>query len=103
MPKEPNPASYHPVYLLDKFEKMTDEEWRSNALRRLGQVEERVSEVGSRLVALESQSKVDEVRGSNVEKRLSSIEDTLKFLVRVVIGGILAAALTFALSGGFNV
>ena len=75
---------------------MTDEEWRSGVLRRLSAVE-------SRLTNVETKNAVDEVHRENVEKRLSSIEDTLKWLVRLVIGALIMAALAFALKGGFSV
>lgn len=59
--------------------------------------------VDSRLAALEKQGAVDDVHRDNVEKRLSSIEDTLKWLVRLVIGAIIMAAMAYALKGGFQV
>lgn len=54
-----------------------------------------------RIVALETRNAVDEVHRSNVSDRLGAIEDTLKWLVRLIIGGLLMAALTYAVQGGF--
>jgi hypothetical protein len=54
-----------------------------------------------RIVALETRNAVDEVHRVNVASRLSAIEDTLKWLVRLIIGGLLMAGLTYALQGGF--
>ena len=45
------------------------------------------------LSAIETRNAVDEVHRHNVEKRLGSIEDTLKWLVRLVLGALIAAAL----------
>lgn len=36
----------------------------------------------------------------NIDKRLSGIEDTLKWLVRLVIGALIMAVIGFALKGG---
>jgi hypothetical protein len=44
---------------------------------------------------------VDEVHRHNVEKRLGSIEDTLKWLVRLVLGALIAAALALVVGSGF--
>lgn len=54
-----------------------------------------------RIVALETRNAVDEVHRINVADRPSAIEDTLKWLVRLIIGGLLMAGLTYAVQGGF--
>ena len=36
----------------------------------------------------------------SIDKRLSNIEDTLKWLVRLVIGALIMAVIGFALKGG---
>ena len=54
-----------------------------------------------RIIALETRNAVDEVHRINVSDRLSAIEDTLKWLVRLIIGGLLMAGLTYAVQGGF--
>lgn len=58
------------------------------------------SQLERRIVALEMRNAVDEVHRANVARRLGAIEDTLKWLVRLVIGGLLMAGLTYAVSGG---
>lgn len=58
------------------------------------------SQLERRIVALEMRSAVEEVHRANVAQRLSAIEDTLKWLVRLVIGGLLMAGLTYAVQGG---
>jgi len=59
-------------------------------------------QIERRLAALETRAAVEDVHRRAVERRLTSIEDTLKWLVRLVIGGLLMAAVTTALSGGFG-
>ena len=58
------------------------------------------SQLERRIVALEMRSAVEEVHRATVAQRLSAIEDTLKWLVRLVIGGLLMAGLTYAVQGG---
>ncbi|MGJ8623609.1 MAG: pseudouridine synthase [Yoonia sp.] len=53
-----------------------------------------------RVIALETRNAVDAVHRDNVSDRLGAIEDTLKWLVRLIIGGLLMAALTYAVQGG---
>ena len=63
-------------------------------------MEERISKMESRLTAIETALAVDQVTGKGIEKRLDKIEDTLTWLVRLIIGAIVAALLAFMLSGG---
>lgn len=60
-----------------------------------------VDDLERRVIALETRNAVDEVHRTNVAERLSAIEDTLKWLVRLIIGGLLMAAVTYAVQGGF--
>ncbi len=59
-----------------------------------------IAEVDRRLRAIETRNAVDEVHRVNVADRLAAIEDILKWLVRLIIGGLLMAALTYAVQGG---
>lgn len=59
-----------------------------------------VKEIESRLIALETRNAVDDVHRGNVGERLGAIEDALSWLVRLIIGGLLVAALTYAVQGG---
>lgn len=65
-------------------------------------MEERIKNLEGRVSELEKNYAVNDVLRSSVEKRLSSIEDTLKWLVRLVIGGIATALLAFIMGGGLN-
>ena len=53
-----------------------------------------------RIATLETRNAVDDVHRSNVGLRLSAIEETLRWLVRLIIGGLLMAGLTYAVQGG---
>ena len=59
-------------------------------------------QIENRLQALEMRTAVEEVHRLSVEKRLGAIEDTLKWLVRLIIGALLMGALAYALRGGFS-
>ncbi|KAA9009010.1 hemolysin XhlA family protein [Histidinibacterium aquaticum] len=63
-------------------------------------MDERHPALEARVAALETRSAVEDVHRENVERRLGHIEDTLKWLVRLVIGSILLAALAWMLGGG---
>ncbi|MEM0936097.1 MAG: pseudouridine synthase [Pseudomonadota bacterium] len=58
------------------------------------------AQVERRLAALETRTAIDEVHRAMVEKRLHSIEDTLRWLVRLVMGALILAIITFAIRGG---
>lgn len=62
-----------------------------------------VGQLERRVIALEMRNAVDEVHRVNVAGRLSAIEDTLKWLVRLIIGGLLMAGLTYAMQGGLSI
>jgi hypothetical protein len=61
-----------------------------------------IAKVDLRLNALETRGAVDEVHRDNVGDRLGYIEDSLKWLVRLVIGGLLMSALAGVVQGGLN-
>lgn len=70
---------------------------------RLARIEEIQSDTSRRLYAVETKSAVDEVYRKGVETRLEAIEDTLKWLVRLILGAIFLAIISFIVSGGLNV
>lgn len=61
---------------------------------------DRISRLDTRITVLETQSAVDDVHRENVAVRLGHIEDTLKWLVRLVIGALLIAGMTYVIQGG---
>ena len=62
--------------------------------------EDEMSELQRRIALLETRNAVDDVHRSNVSNRLGAIEETLRWLMRLIIGGLLMAALTYAVQGG---
>ena len=56
--------------------------------------------IHARLTALETQNAVNTVHRVNVADRLLAIEDTLKWLVRLIVGAFIVSAMTYALQGG---
>lgn len=57
----------------------------------------------ARLAKLELHSAGEAVRSQNIEKSLSEIQDGIKWMTRIVVGGIVAALLAYILKGGLNV
>lgn len=62
--------------------------------------EQKIVELESRIRVLETRGEVDEVHRTNIITRLTSIEDTLKWLVRLVLGGLLMAVVAYVAQGG---
>ncbi|ABV93497.1 putative tRNA pseudouridine synthase B [Dinoroseobacter shibae DFL 12 = DSM 16493] len=56
--------------------------------------------IENRLNILETRNAVEEVHRLNVENRLTSIEDTLKWLVRLIVGAFVLGVIAYALKGG---
>ena len=69
---------------------------------QIRQVELAISELNLRIISLEKQDAVDEVHRTNVEKRLTGIEGTLQWLVRLVLGAIILGVTSFVISGGLT-
>lgn len=78
---------------------MTDQE---ELKRRMSSLENYIQDHSRRLSGLETHKAADHVRNENINKRLDSIEDTLKWLVRLIISALILAAIGFALGGGFT-
>lgn len=81
---------------------MTQDEWRENILRRLQELEKEYVQINTRLFGVEEKNAVDEVHRINVEKRLLAIEESLKWLVRLIIGAIVLSAMAFVMNGGIT-
>jgi hypothetical protein len=60
-----------------------------------------LEKLDARLRVLETRNAADAVHRDNVASRLAAIEDTLKWLVRLMLGGLLMSVLGYALQGGF--
>lgn len=68
---------------------MTQDEWR-------GRVDSRLNNIEQKLIHLEISNATGESTSASLDKRLSSIEDTLKWLVRLIIGALILALLGIA-------
>lgn len=66
----------------------------------MSDVTERVESLERRMTKIEMSNAVAGVHNTNVEKRLSAIEDTLKWLVRLVFGALVLAIIGFVIGGG---
>ncbi|WP_322743260.1 MULTISPECIES: pseudouridine synthase [Marivivens] len=60
-----------------------------------------IRQVDRRLGLLETHVAVDAVQRDNVDNRLQAIEDMLKWLVRLVMGGLVMALIGYLVAGGF--
>lgn len=60
------------------------------------------NQIDARLAAVETQQAVAAVHQVNAAKRLTAIEDTLKWLVRLVVGGVVLGFVSYALKGGIT-
>jgi hypothetical protein len=74
---------------------MTDQDWR-------GGVNSRLQSIESRLNNVEKKNAVDEVHRVNVENRLGSIESSLQWLVRLILGALILGLIGF-LAGGTGI
>jgi hypothetical protein len=63
--------------------------------------EERLKDIESRVARIETMQAVADALGKTIESRLGKIEDTLTWLVRLIIGAMIMAILAFMISGGF--
>lgn len=70
---------------------------------QIGQAHRRLDGHDARLVKLEVQQKGEAVRAANIEQSLAEIRSDTRWLVRLIIGGIIAAIVAYALRGGFHV
>lgn len=71
--------------------------------RRLDAHEGLIKAQDGRIRVLETQQAVADERATHIKTSLDEIRDGQKWLIRLVIGGILAGALAFLIRGGFHV
>lgn len=67
------------------------------------QVHRRLDAHDSRIVSLETQQAVAAERSETIKQALDEIRGDQRWLIRLVIGGILAGVTAFLLRGGFHV
>lgn len=64
--------------------------------------ETRFNRIEERLNAVEKRDAVSEVHHKNVVRRLDAIDDTQKWIVRLILGAMIMGIVGFALQGGFT-
>lgn len=62
-----------------------------------------VDELEKRIAQIELKIATSEIERTNVASRVGSMEDTQKWIVRLIVGGVLLALLGAVLQGGFSV
>lgn len=67
------------------------------------QVHRRLDAQDTRISKLETQAAVAAERAENIQRSLQKIEDSIGWLIRLVVGGILAGVVAFLIRGGFDV
>ena len=82
----------------------TDREWHVLFSDKLTAFEDRLSikmvSLEMRLTALETKDAVADVHRINVEKRLGGIEETLRWLTRLMLAALIMAVMAFVVGGG---
>jgi hypothetical protein len=82
---------------------ITTEEWRESLLNRIRSLEADIKVLSDRLTHMEIKDAANDVHRKNVETRLSSIEDSLKWLVRLILSALVLAVMAFVIGGGLVV
>lgn len=70
---------------------------------QLAQAHQRLELHEGRITKLEIHSAEAAVRSQTIERSLGEIQSGITWITRLVIGGIVAGAVAFVLSGGLNV
>lgn len=67
------------------------------------QAHRRLDGQDARIAKLEIHAAGETVRSHNIERSLTEIQDGIKWITRIVIGGMAAAIVAYMMKGGFNV
>lgn len=70
---------------------------------RIEQAHQRLDAHEKRITSLETHTAVAAERAEHIQKSLDKIESGVTWITRLVIGAIIAGAMTFLISGGLNV
>lgn len=82
---------------------MNDIDFQTGVLRRLDKIELREAKTAESLNTLTTSEAVSVIKYNSLDGRLSGIEDSLRWVLRLVIGGLIMGAVAFVLSGGLAV
>lgn len=72
-------------------------------LQRIDQAHQRLDQHDTRLTKLETHTAGAAERAEHIQKSLDKIENGQSWLIRLILGAIIVAAIAFALKGGLNV
>jgi len=72
-------------------------------IQRIDHAHQRLDKHDSRLTSLETHTAVATERAANIKKSLDKIEGGQTWIIRLVIGAIVAAGLAILMKGGVNV
>lgn len=75
----------------------------SNHIDSIRQAHQRLDQHDNRLTKLETHTAVAAERSEHIQKSLDKIESGQSWIIRLVIGAIVIAIITFAIKGGLNV
>jgi len=70
---------------------------------RTEKAHDRLDVVEKRVNDLEKHSAVTDERMNSIQKSLGKIDNNTSWIIRLIIGGIILAIMTFLVKGGFNV
>nr|WP_284737695.1 hemolysin XhlA family protein [Agrobacterium rosae] len=70
---------------------------------RTEKAHDRLDVVEKRVNDLEKHSAVTDERMSSIQKSLGKIDGNTSWIIRLIVGGIILAVMTFLVKGGFNV
>lgn len=70
---------------------------------RINQAHQRLDRHEVRITSLETHTAVAAERSEHIQKSLEKIESGQSWIIRLIIGTIIAAGIAFALKGGLNV
>lgn len=76
-----------------------EDQWKTGIEEKVLRLETKVDRLQDAFITINKDNAVAEVHRENVDKRLLSIEDTLKWLVRLIIGAIVIGLLGFVTGG----
>ena len=71
--------------------------------QQITQAHQRLDAHEGRITKLETHTAVEAVRSEHIQQSLKKIDDGITWVIRLVVGGLILAAIGFAMNGGFHV